>query len=262
MLREIVLAIQSYFTAHKFISENKLWRWIIVPGIIYLILFLGGITLFWITANNAVQLLLAETGLKAWLDNMREGWLTFFVIMGQLIIWLIFLFLYFSIFKFIFLIIGSPLFAYLSEKSESLISGKDYPISLVQILKDSWRAIKLSFRNFFWQAFFLITVFIISFVPVVGWIAPLIAFMIECYYFGFAMLDYSFERHKTKSAVSISFISKHKGLAIGNGMMFFAMHLVPVIGWLLAPSYAVIAATLSLINYKYADKPILKNEQA
>jgi CysZ protein len=45
---------------------------------------------------------------------------------------------------------------------------------------------------------------------------------------------------------SIELIGHHKGLAIGNGMVFYLMHLVPVLGWLLAPSYAVIAATLSL----------------
>ncbi len=45
---------------------------------------------------------------------------------------------------------------------------------------------------------------------------------------------------------SIEFIGKHKGLAIGNGMVFYLMHLVPIVGWVLAPAYAVIAATISL----------------
>jgi CysZ protein len=30
--------------------------------------------------------------------------------------------------------------------------------------------------------------------------------------------------------------------------MFYVMHLVPILGWVLAPAYAVIAATLSLIQ--------------
>jgi len=49
---------------------------------------------------------------------------------------------------------------------------------------------------------------------------------------------------------SIEFIGRHKGLAIGNGMVFYLMHLVPVIGWLFAPSYAVVAATLSIFQPK------------
>ncbi len=56
---------------------------------------------------------------------------------------------------------------------------------------------------------------------------------------------------------SIEFISRHKGLAIGNGMVFYIMHLVPVIGWLFAPSYAVIAATLSLFHARKSHAIIL-----
>ena len=36
-------------------------------------------------------------------------------------------------FKYIFLIIGSPLFAYLSEKTEAIIEGKDFPFSFYGI---------------------------------------------------------------------------------------------------------------------------------
>jgi CysZ protein len=80
-----------------------------------------------------------------------------------------------------------------------------------------------------------------------------IAFFIECYYYGFSMLDYSAERHKLSPAQSVRFISSKKGLAIGNGMVFYLMHIVPIVGWVLAPAYAVIAATLSL--YHPNDEP-------
>ena len=52
------------------------------------------------------------------------------------------------------------------------------------------------------------------------------------------------------SPQSIDFITGHKGLAIGNGMVFFMMHAVLVVGWILAPGYAVVAATLSLQESK------------
>jgi CysZ protein len=64
------------------------------------------------------------------------------------------------------------------------------------------------------------------------------------------MLDYSMERHKKSTSESIYFIGNHKGLAIGNGMVFYLMHIIPVIGWIFAPAYAVIAATLSLQTIK------------
>ena len=62
------------------------------------------------------------------------------------------------------------------------------------------------------------------------------------------MLDYSCERHKLSPSASINFISQRRGLAIGNGLVFYLMHFVPFVGWVLAPSYALVAATISLYH--------------
>ncbi len=255
MLKEIIISIQSFFEAHRFINKHRLWKWIIVPGIIYCILFVAGMYLFGKTSSMATAFVLQKSGLKAWVDSMHESWLNWLVIMGQFFIIIILFLFYFSLFKFIFLIIGSPVFAYLSEKTESIIEGKDFPFSFPQFLKDIVRGIKIALRNLLWQTVYVVTILILSFIPVVGWIAPLVALLTECYYFGFSMLDYSSERHKLSTSQSIAFIGNHKGLAIGNGLVFYVMHLLPFIGWLLAPSYAVIAATLSL--HKAREKQVI-----
>jgi CysZ protein len=64
------------------------------------------------------------------------------------------------------------------------------------------------------------------------------------------MLDYTCERNKMKMEESIDFIGRHKGLAIGNGIVFYLMHSIIIIGWILAPAYAVIAATISMQEIK------------
>ncbi|MEJ7627531.1 MAG: EI24 domain-containing protein [Ferruginibacter sp.] len=250
MLKEIIIAIQSYSEAHRFIVKHRLWKWILIPGLIYTILFLAGIYLFWITSNSAIEFVLLKTGVRSWLDKMQDSWLRYLFIVGQIILHLILLLFYFSLFKFLFLIIGSPVFAYLSEKTESIMEGKDFPLNFRQLLSDVFRGIRIALRNILWQSVYLLTILILSFIPLVGWVAPLVALFIECYYFGFSMLDYSSERNKISYQQSINFIGHHKGLAIGNGMVYYMLHFVPVVGWLFAPSYAVIAATLSIINAK------------
>lgn len=164
---------------------------------------------------------------------------------------ILFLF-YFSLFKYFFLVIGAPIFAYLSEKTTALIEGRDYPFSFRQLAHDILRGIKVAFRNTAWQTIYMFSLLLLSIIPVAGWIAPLIAIFVECYYFGFSMVDYSLERNGLNTSESIDFISKHKGLALGNGALFYAMHLVPLLGWMLAPAYAIIAATLSLHQIKKA----------
>lgn len=255
MLREIIISIQSYFAAHQFINKHRLWKWIMIPGIIYCILFMGGLYLFGISSVKAIDFILQQSGLKAWLESMQESWLNLLVIVGQAIIVVVLFLFYFSLFKFLFLIIGSPVFAYLSERTESIIEGREFPFSFPQLFKDMWRGVKIALRNLLWQTVYVLTILILSFIPVIGWIAPLVALLTECYYFGFSMLDYSSERNKLSTTQSIEFIGRHKGLAIGNGLVFYLMHLLPIIGWLVAPSYAVVAATLSL--HKAREKQVI-----
>ena len=246
MLKDIIVAIQSYHQAHGFIVKHRLWKWILIPGIIYMLLFCAGIYLFWISSGNAIDYFLSISGLKKWVITMEGSWLKFLFIFGQVILQLVLIMFYFSLFKFLFLIIGSPLFAYLSEKTEAIMEGKDFPFSFSQLLKDIARGIKLALRNAFWQTIYIVSILILSFIPFFGWFTPLFALMIECYYLGFSMLDYSCERNKLSASQSVAFISAHKGLAIGNGIVFYLMHLVLIVGWVLAPSYAVIAATISI----------------
>lgn len=250
MLKEIIIAVQSYYETHCFIVKNRLWKWILIPGFIYTVLFLAGIYFFWISSNSAIQFILLKSGVKNWLESMQDSWLHFLFFVGQIIMQLILLLFYFSFFKFLFLIIGSPVFAFLSEKTESIIEGREFPFNFKQLLKDIFRGIRIALRNIVWQSVYLLTIFLLSFIPVIGWVAPLVALFVECYYFGFSMLDYNSERNKLSYQQSIVFIGHHKGLAIGNGIVYYLMHLIPIIGWLFAPSYAVIAATLSIISAK------------
>ncbi len=252
MLKEIIISIQSYFEAHQFIKQHKLWKWILIPGIIYAILFSVGMYFFIQSSNDAVTWLSRQIGLEAWLQKQRSEVLSFLFVMAGLFLRLILVFFYFSLFKFLFLILGSPVFAYLSEKTAAILEGRDFPFSFSQLMKDAWRGTKLALRNALWQSVYVFAVLLLSLIPVVGWISPLIALFVECFYYGFSMLDYSCERNKLSLPESIDFIGKHKGLAVGNGLVFYLMHGIVIIGWILAPTYAIVAATLSLHKIKNA----------
>ncbi len=250
MLKEIIIAIQSYYKAHYFIREQKLWKWIIIPGIVYTILFVISMYFFGVTANSFIEWLSVKTGLKTWLDKNGTGFLGFLFAFGGIMFWLIQMLFYFSLFKYIWLIVGSPVFAYLSERTASIIENKDFVFNSNQFIQDILRGIKIAVRNCFWQSVYMISIILLSLIPVAGWLTPLLALLIECYYYGFSMLDYSLERRRITSSESIYFIGNHKGLSIGNGIMFYFIHVLPVIGWVLAPAYAVIAAALSLHEAK------------
>jgi CysZ protein len=213
-------------------------------------MFLIGMYFFWNSSNDAVTYLSRSIGLENWLQGQHNEWLSFFFLMAGLMLRLVLVFFYFSLFKYLFLIVGSPIFAYLSEKTESILEGKDFPFDISQLLTDIWRGIRIALRNSVWQTIYTISLLLMSLIPLFGWVAPVIVLFVECFYYGSSMLDYSLERHKLSYTQSVNYIAHHKGLAIGNGLVFFLMHLVLIIGWVLAPAYAVIAATLSLHKIK------------
>lgn len=246
MLKEIVIAFQSYREAHFFLKKNRLRLWVVLPGIIYALLFITGMYFFWTSANQSVSWASHELRIENWLQQQRNAFLSFLFVMAGMMLRLVLLFFYFSLFKYLILIIGSPVFALLSEKTESIIEGKEHSWQWSELKKDCWRSIRMALRNAGWQSIYLAGLLFLSLVPVIGWITPIVALLMECYYYGFSMLDYSFARNDYPASKSTHFIGRHKGLAIGNGVLFYLMHLVIVF----APAYAIIAATLTVHKVK------------
>lgn len=54
LLKEIIIAFQSYAKAHHFITKHKLWKWIVIPGILYALLFCIGMWFFIDSSSTAV----------------------------------------------------------------------------------------------------------------------------------------------------------------------------------------------------------------
>lgn len=246
MLKEIVIAFQSWSEAHRFIQQHRFWKWIILPGILYTALFIFGMIMFWRSADGAVSWASMQLRIEPWLQQERSAWLSFFFVMMGMMLRLVLVLFYFSLFKYIILIIGSPVFAYLSEKTEAIIEGKEHSFNWADLRKDCARSIRLAVRNCGWQTIYLLSLIILSLIPLVGWITPLIALAMEFYYYGCSMVDYSLARNKFTASQSVYFIGRHKGLAIANGFLFYLMHLLIIF----APAYAIIAATLTVHKVK------------
>jgi CysZ protein len=245
-LKEIVIAFRSWQEARHFIQQQNLLRKILWPGILYTLISVLGLILFVISSNDVVSWMSETIGIEQWLQKERSEWLSFLFVMNGMMLRLVLLLFYFALFKNLILVVGAPGFAYLSEKTEALLENKEHSFQWDTVWKDAQRGIRLALRNTGLEAFYFSELILLALIPVVGWITPLIGLFMQGYYFGFSMLDYSFARNQLTPAQSAVFCSHHKGLAIGNGLLFFAMHLFV----LLAPAYAIIAATFSVRQVK------------
>ena len=218
----------------------------LIPGLIYAALFITGMYFFGRSATDVIEYITHILRLGDWAQQFQNSFLGFLFTFTGIIFWLTLLLCYFSFFKYIILIIGSPVFAYLSRKTESIIENNENIRSWAGIRKEAGRNIKMALRNCGWQTIYLVALLILSLIPVIGWIVPLVVLFVECYYYGFSMLDYGLARNNYTGSKSIHFITHHKGLAIGNGILFYLMHTAIF----LAPAYAIIAATLTVHQVK------------
>ncbi len=237
MISDFIKGASSYFKAFSIISEMRLWKYLLVPGL--LSLFLGG--------SMAAAAWGLSDNLGLWLQSWYPweigagviasvaGWigLALMVIFGLVI------------YKHIILVVVSPFMSPLSQKVEERLTGISTPNKGFQTgkaIKDILRGLRVALRNITRELFFVSILFIVGLIPVFGWISSILIFLVQAYYAGFGNIDYTLERHYSVKG-STRFVKDNRWLAIGNGTVFLLI-LMTGIGFLFAPPLATVAATL------------------
>lgn len=251
--QEMFMAIRHYGDAIKLIRKHNMLPLLFVSFFLFLLILVGCGFAIYYSNNELIEWILNISWVRKWHSFFEESsWiLTSFKIGINIATF----FLFISFYKFVFLAIASPLYAYISEKGAEKHKGTSYPFVLSQFIKDIIRGIRISIRNLFKQLFLSLLLFILSFIPVIGLIFSFFILMLDAYYYGFAMLDYSCERDKKTVSQSIQFIQNHRGLALGNGLVFYgSMVVLPIIGVIFIAPISSIAAMISYFE-------IIENEE-
>ena len=79
---------------------------------------------------------------------------------------------------------------------------------------------------------------------------PILTLILESYYIGAIMLNFTFTCQKKSYHDTIQYFTNYKGMCIGNGMIYYLIHFVPIIGWIFAPFYALVASKISIDLFK------------
>jgi CysZ protein len=245
--------VSSHITAIEFIAKHRLWLYFLYPvvlvGVLYLAGFISIYSLGDFLVNKGFDYLIGETDTGiVWLDKVLNI-LIWILKFAAGFIFKIYMFSYvLKIMKYIVLICCSPMMALLSERVDELSTGRKYPFILSQFLRDVFRSIAVNMRNLRLESLIAIGLLFIGWIPVIGLITIPAAALFGWYFFGFNMMDYSYERWKWKISQAASFTRKNKGIAIGNGMIFSWLILVPYIGLIIAPVLGPVAATLAVLG--------------
>lgn len=146
------------------------------------------------------------------------------------------------------LILMAPILAIVSERTERILEGNDYPFTFKQLIIDIVRGVQISIRNFAFEMLFILLLFGLSFIPLLGFGASPILIIVSAYYYGFSFIDYNLERKKFSVSESVDYMKKNRGIVIGNGILFALVLAIPLIGIALSSFAAIISAVAATIT--------------
>lgn len=239
MVKDFMAGVTAYGKAFEDISRYGLWKYVMIPGIISLLLGLGIFAGAWAASDDIGGWLVSFYPFE-WGSGMVDKVANIF---GGLLVAVVGLLL----FKYIVMIIASPFMSFLSESIEKKRFGSSAQTpTLKMIISDFVRGLRLAVRNIIRELFFTVIVLLFGLIPVFSPFVAIIIFLIQAYYAGFGNMDYTLERYYRVGG-SVDFLRKNKGLALGNGTVFMLL-LLTGIGFLIALPLGTVAATTETLK--------------
>jgi CysZ protein len=171
------------------------------------------------------------------------------------------------LFKFFILTILSPVNSFLSEKVETVTTGKTFETNALRILNDLVRTVFIVAFSTFAYFFCIALWWLISWLPFMSYLDGFMYFAISAFYLGFNFYDYSLERHKVNFFYSWGFGFEKIGYMILTGAIFSLFFMIPsrfgiMIGVILAPFFLTIVSThvYILLNASSTENNYTSNE--
>ena len=234
MIKNILKGIRAYAGTFELINKLGLWKYFGVPMAISFFTAVSIGFFAWGLSDN-----LGAFISKIWFWEWgAETFRTISDFIGALIIIALGLMVY----RHIVMALSAPFMSPVSEKIEKHLYGINHSHRNTTNASQLWRGVRINVRNLLLEIMFTIPIILIGFIPVVGIISSVLLFLVQSYYAGFGNMDYTLERHY-KYSESIQFVRRNRGLAIGNGIIFMLMLLIPIVGIILVLPLSVTAAS-------------------
>ena len=237
----LVKGMTDYLRALRWILHPKVLMFAIVPGVLAL-LFSG---LIYFSIKNYSD----DLGQWMW------GWYTWewgseFV--DTMSVWVggvIMAALAIMLFKYIILIVSSPFMSPLSERIESLSTGRhiETQFSIRTMSEGLTRGVRITIRNFSREIGLTIILLILSLFPLFSPFTSVLLLLVQAYFAGFGNMDFTMERYY-RLPEAVRFVRSHKLYAIGNGLIFIGLLFIPFLGALIAVPLGAAAGTLGVLD--------------
>lgn len=155
------------------------------------------------------------------------------------------------LFRYLFLILLSPILSYISEITERESTNQNVQ-SRFSFFNAASRSVRVNSRNLLRESIISSVLFFTGFIPILNLITVPVLFIVQAYFTGFGLMDYYLERHYSFKQ-SIDVVKTHKWASISVGGIFMLFMAIPVLGLILAPYFTTVTATRYLSTIQTTD---------
>jgi CysZ protein len=234
--------LNGYLRVPATLQRYGLWHYLLAPALVSLVLSFGILAV----------VILAAMGLSGVVDRLVEisiGWL------DQLINWMVGILMVFAMLAaFVFLhrrivlIVLAPLLSRLAELTVRGMEGDTFEVTL-DFRKAFQRGLHINTRSIILEPFATLSLVVLGFViPIISPVTSCLVFLVESRFAGFGLIDFPLEYRGYSVAESIAYSKSHRGKATGLGAGYFLLMMIPVIGWMIAPTFGTVAGTVETME--------------
>ena len=269
MISDFGHGVSGFFRAFGFLLKQRMAWMFLVPLLLWILLAFGMFAFSnwlvalvgeWWTGVLGVTVPVPDhTGWQGFWDDVKSFFSGTGAVVALVVIKVALFLLLALVNKYVVLIVLSPLLAYASELTEERITGRTFPFSLSQLVKDTGRGILIALRNGFLELSITLLVWTVTFfMPLLIPFSVVALFLVSAYFYGFSMFDYAFERRRMRVGESVRSVNRNLGMVLANGALFSLLSKLWIVGLVCVPLMAAVGATLALVEKegRTGDQPI------
>lgn len=234
--------LRAYTRVAGTLTRHKLWHYQILPAIVSLVISSALITAMFLAGGSIAAWVDAKVNLEtAWLDKLvtySAGILAFVAMLVG----------FFFLHKHIVIVALSP---FLGRLAENIIRASDgeKPTPALTTAQSIRRAAHISIRSVIFELSVTAALIACGFIfPPLSLITTPLAFLIEARFVGYGLIDFPLEYRGYTVAQSIQYSKSHRAVSTGIGAGYILLMLIPVIGWMFAPTFGTAAGTIVTLD--------------
>ncbi len=222
-----------FFRGLSFLNKPGIRSYVIIPFLLNLVIF----SILMFIAADYFSLFLD------WLESLLPEMLSWLI----WILWPIFFILTLFVFSFSFSIIAnliaSPFNSYLARAVEEKLTGTPPPDSELDLWAEILLSIKNELRKILYYILWAIPIVILSFIPVINIITPVVWVLFGAWIMSLQYIDYPMGNYSMSFKNIRANLAEKRLLTIGFGGITTAATAIPIINFLVMPT-AVAGATI------------------